>query len=130
MKNLLILIVLMFGFYELAQAKDFSLGVVFGTPTGISAKYDLKKDRSIELGLSSPYTSLDYMLMDKRNFNIKNFSWSYGGGIIVGRQVGVRGVSAAEYDINTTPFHVFGNISFNLLEKTELAAALGVRYKF
>ena len=129
MKNL-ILLPLFFLFSTSAFSSDFALGVVLGIPTGLSAKYDLSKSNIIQVGVSGAYSSVDYMWIDDRNFDVSGLTWLYGAGAVVAKNIGVRGVTGVEYDLKDYPFHLQGNVSFAIANGTQLGAVVGARYDF
>jgi len=132
MKYILVLVSLVsFSSY----AGSYSLGGVIGTPTGLSAKYEMNDVNSLQADLSSLYSALDYTFKNDYHFNIKNASWHNGAGLIVKDGLGVRGITSLEYDIEDIPFHAFGNLSFNLHNNdgalsTFIGLAIGARYNF
>ena len=129
MKKLL-LVCLLLSFATTSFASDYSLGVIVGTPTGLSGKYQLSSSNVIQADLSGGYSSVDYMWIDGRDFDVDGLSWLYGVGGVVNKNVGVRGVTGVEYDLNDYPFHFFGNLSFTVTDGTQIGVALGARYNF
>jgi hypothetical protein len=126
--------IILFSFSLLA--KEASLGIVLGAPTGLSGKYKLSNSNALQLDLSSSYSALDYMWLSDENFRISNLEWSYGAGAIAKSGLGFRGVTNADYKLDDVPINVFGNISFNVYtdndDKTStfLGIAIGARYIF
>ena len=134
MKMFLTMMIILFSVGASAAPSDFSLGIVLGTPTGLSGKYKLRESRYLQADLSVGYSALDYMVLDPRNFDVPNLRWLYGGGAVAGEKFGARGVTSVEYDLPDYPFHGFANISMSLVSdksiKSILGLALGARYDF
>lgn len=134
MKSISIIMCLVFSSSAFSNMRDLSLGIVLGTPFGISAKYELSEENSIYADVSTGYSALDYMWLDPRNFDVKNLRWLYGLGGVVGNGIGARGVTGVEYEVPDYPFHAMANISMALVKdkdvKSILGVALGARYEF
>jgi hypothetical protein len=115
-------------------AQETSLGIVIGAPTGISGKYKLDSSNALQLDYSSSYAAFDYMWISDNDFDIDGLEWSYGAGVISKKTAGLRGITSADYKLKEMPFHVFGNVSFNMHNdegtKTFLGIAIGARYIF
>ena len=134
MKNLILILIIVLATSVHSASSDFSLGVVLGTPTGLSGKYKLENSAFLQADVSTSYATLDYMLLDGRDFDVKNLRWLYGGGAVAGENFGARGVTSVEYDLPDYPFHGFANVSMALVSdksiKSILGFALGARYDF
>lgn len=134
MKILILTILCLSSFSVFSEASDFSLGVVLGTPTGVSGKYSLSDDNFLHADLSTGYSAIDYMWQDARNFDVENLKWLYGLGAVVRNGFGARGITEVEYHIPEYPFHGFANISMAVVSnkdiKSVLGFALGARYDF
>ena len=129
MKKLL-LASLLISFSTFTFASDFSLGVVAGTPTGLSGKYQLTDDNNLQADLSTSYSAIDYVWIDGRNFDVDGLNWLYGVGAVVNKNVGVRGVIGAEYDLADAPVHFFGNVTLAIADGSQAGIAVGARYDF
>lgn len=130
MKHFIILSFVLFSASTYAMKEGFSLGIVLGKPTGLSAKYAFKKSQFIQSDVSSSYAAIDYMLVSRNNFNVEHLRWIYGAGIAVDSHLGARVLTGLEYDIEDTNFHVFANTSFTYTDESSLGFALGARYAF
>ena len=134
MKKFLYLVLMLVSQHAVSTVNDLSLGVVLGMPTGLSGKYKFKNDQYLQSDLSTNYATLDFMLLDGRDFDIPNLRWLYGGGAVAGKNFGARGVTSVEYDLPEYPFHGFASISMSLVSdkniKSILGLALGARYDF
>ncbi len=134
MKKILLTVFMMTAIHSYAfafRSKRASAGVVLGTPTGLSTAYRLDKINQIQADISSDYISADYMWRDRRNFGVKNLRWLYGAGLVAHKGLfGPRVVTATQYKISRTPFHLLANISFAFTDKSRLGAAIGARFDF
>ena len=120
----------MLSFTSTLFANEFALGVVVGTPTGLSGRYKLSTSNIVQTDISSAYSSVDYMWLDGRNFDVVGLNWLYGVGAVANKNIGVRGLTGVEYDLKDYPFHLVGNVSFTIANGTQVGAAVGARYDF
>lgn len=150
-KNLLILFAIMLFVSNnlVAQDKNFGLGIIIGSPTGISAKYWVSGSNAIDFGLGYSFSKkggrlnihADYVW---HNFNIiqssERFPIYYGiGGRFRVREnedgsLGIRGVVGINWLSRTLPLDVFLEVApvFRIFPSTSLDfdAGLGARFWF
>jgi hypothetical protein len=139
-----------------AYSGPLGLGIVIGSPTGISGNYLLSGDRSIDGALA-------YDLGDDSNFHIhsdylfrypksipldgQNLGWYWGAGAEFRThheddhsrkdesfRFGPRGVIGINYELKRAPLEIFGEVALAmyLIESTDLDFDLGIglRYYF
>ncbi len=132
MKRLLVLVGLLTA--SLSLASEWSAGLIIGSPTGLSAKYDLSETNSIATGISTGHTYIDYRWERADGINIDNMKWYYGPGLLLRKNLGVRGNIGAEYFIQDTAWHAFGETGVGFVAgdklSTHLSVALGGRFNF
>jgi hypothetical protein len=128
--NKLLLAFLLLSFTSTLLAKEFALGIVVGTPTGLSGKYTLSTSNIVQADISGGYSSVDYMWIDHRNFDVDELKWLYGIGAVINKNPGMRAVTATEYNLKGYPFHLIGNLSFTVANGTHVGVAGGARYDF
>jgi len=127
--------------------KGFGLGLMFGEPSGLSAKYWLSESEAVDAGLGyaffgdNSHFSLhaDYLY---HRFDIiesrETIPLYYGFGVRLRTgdkdNFGVRGVVGIAYHVSELPIDVFFEIApvFQLFPETKLKvdASLGGRYYF
>lgn len=137
-----------------AFASQYQLGVMLGEPTGISGKYQLGNNRSIDgllayslgddLGL---VIHADYLFEKARSFNIGEFGpldlyYGIGGRIVDLKHgkhkdelaIGPRAPIGLSYDLVNPNLQFFAElaVAFDLVPATEfdLQGGLGVRIRF
>lgn len=116
-------------------ANEFAAGLILGTPTGLSGKFQKNDRNAFQIDFSTSYSTLDYLWYDDRNFDVDEIDWFYGvGAVLKNNGAGARAVSGIEYDIKDYPFHLLGNLSYSLLAEKKLSQyigiAIGARYDF
>lgn len=130
MKILVILLL----FTTTAFAKEFAAGLILGTPTGLSGKYQETDRNAYQLDFSTGYAAIDYLWYDSRNFDVDELKWFYGAGAVATKGIGARGITGVEYNLKDIPFHLLGNISYAVISEKNLSQyvgiAFGARYDF
>jgi hypothetical protein len=135
-------------------AAEFQLGVVLGTPTGISAKAKLEENRSIDATVAYSLAHdlgfefhTDYLVENVRSFSVKG-----GGPLELYYGIGVRLVSIRRgnhdgdtafgpraplgliYQISNPKLELFGELAlaFDISPSTnlDLEGGIGLRYRF
>lgn len=133
----------------LGQHKEFGLGIMVGSPTGISAKYWVSGTNALDFGLGYSFAKdnsnlnfhADYLWHDGSLFNTsQRLLLHYGCGIrlktvVDGRDsFGARGVAGISWIPTHTPFEFFIEVApvFKLIPETDLDVdgGLGARYYF
>ena len=134
---------------NLAQQKDFGLGVIPGEPTGISAKYWLTQGTALDFGLGYSFTSsnslfdfyADYVFHDQDMIHsAENFIVYYGPGARLkiredtDSRLGVRGVFGILWIPRGTSFDLFVEVAPILdiipATKFDFSGGIGGRYFF
>lgn len=152
MRKVLLLISVLFSVS--AFSSQYQLGVMLGEPTGISGKYQLGNNRSVDALLAYSLDNdfglvlhADYLFEKARSFNLGEFGpldlyYGIGGRIINIKHgkhkdelaIGPRAPIGLSYDLNNPNLQFFGElaIAFDLIPRTEvdLQGGLGVRIKF
>jgi hypothetical protein len=126
-----------------AEVTKFGLGIVVGSPTGISGKYWIDSRHAIDGVFSLPgknevYLHGDYLWHDFRAFPAPErgrLPLYYGvGGVASSDRVGVRGIGGIEYIFDDYPFDLFLELApvMGLAPDFDLsfAGGLGGRYYF
>ncbi len=148
-RNWIIALFLIFAFHgnQYAQDNGLGLGLMFGEPTGFSAKYWLDDEHAVDMGLAysfvHPHSAIsihaDY-LIHVPNLITKNgdlpFYYGFGGRIHVSAHdvpfIGARGVVGLVWMSKRYPLDVFFEIApvFNIFAETSLHLdmAVGARY--
>lgn len=133
----------------LGQQKEFGLGIIVGSPTGISAKYWVSGTNALDFGLGYSFAKdnsnlnfhADYLWHDGSLFNSpQKLLLHYGCGIrlktvVDGRDsFGARGVAGISWFPTHTPFEFFIEVApvFKLIPETTLDVdgGLGARFYF
>jgi hypothetical protein len=137
---------------------DFGLGVILGSPTGISGKYTFARDRAIDAALAWDmgdddhlHFHSDYLWLRNREIHLDNVAldWYFGiGGRLVlldkdnrGRgddddeyKLGVRGPLGISYTFRDPRIELFGELALilNLIESTDvdIDGGIGARFHF
>ncbi|MAF90258.1 MAG: hypothetical protein VX583_01705 [Bdellovibrionota bacterium] len=112
------------------QQSDLSAGLVLGTPTGLSAKYQLNSLNHVQADIGTNYFAADYMWRHRYKFSVPNLTWFYGAGVAYKEEIGGRVLASIEYQIDNSPFTAFANTSFTLTDKARPGIALGCRFHF
>lgn len=144
---------------QMASAKDLGLGVIVGSPTGVSAKYFLSKENAVDAAIGWDFGRHhdlhihgDYLWIKPGILKIKNESFDlffgFGMRIISWERyyrrddeyhddkvsLGVRGPVGLTYFFKKIRLEVFGELAlvFDLVPATKLDADVGVgaRYFF
>jgi hypothetical protein len=134
---------------NLAQQKDFGLGVILGEPTGISAKFWLSPGTALDFGLGYSFTSsnsvfdlyADYVFHDSHLIrSTENFIVYYGPGARLkikedaDSRLGVRGVIGILWIPHGSSFDLFVEIAPILdiipATKFDFSGGIGGRYFF
>ena len=134
---------------NLAQQKDFGLGVILGEPTGISAKFWLSPATALDLGLGYSFTSsnsvfdlyADYVFHDPHLIqSAEKFIVYYGPGARLkikedtDSRLGVRGVIGILWIPRRSNFDLFVEIAPILdiipATKFDFSGGIGGRYFF
>ncbi len=132
-----------------AQKSDLGIGVIFGEPTGISAKYWITESNAVDFALAYSFVGVrtglslhaDYLYhindLIKSEYNIPFY---YGFGVRLrtnnhhSDSFGVRGVAGLLLFLKDYPIDVFIEAApiFNLFPETylNLDLAIGARYYF
>jgi hypothetical protein len=131
-----------------AQNNPFGVGILLGSPTGISAKYWLSDERAIDLAAAWSLDEdegiqllADYVWHTTRFEGLeRDRSYAYygiGGRLLAAENataIGVRGPFGATYLFDDAPFDVFIEVVpfFDLIPETRLGLQLGIggRYYF
>lgn len=139
-----------------ASANEAQLGVILGSTTGLSAKYDLGGDRAIDGALAYSLNSrygfafhVDYLFDNARRFNVGNvspLSLYYGLGVRVeeirnryydessSTRLGIRAPIGIHYRINDPNLELFAEIVpvLDLTPRSDVSfdAGLGLRFVF
>lgn len=140
----------------LANANEAQLGVILGSTTGLSAKYDLGGDRAIDGALSYSVESrygmslhADYLINKAHQFNVGDvnpLNLYYGIGIRLlsvqerayyndsSSRIGIRGPIGILYRTQEPKLEIFGEIAptLDVTPRTDVhfAVGLGVRFIF
>jgi hypothetical protein len=134
---------------NLAQQKDFGLGVILGEPTGISAQFWLSPGTALDVGLGYSFTSsnsvfdlyADYVFHNSDMIHsAENFVVYYGPGARLKikedteSRLGVRGVIGILWIPRGTSFDLFLEIAPILdiipATKFDFSGGIGGRYFF
>ena len=152
MKKILVLVSVLFSLN--AFSSQYQLGVMLGEPTGISGKYQLGNNRSVDALLAYSLGDdlglvihADYLFEKARSFNLGEFGpldlyYGIGGRIVDLKHgkhkdelaIGPRAPIGLSYDLNNPNLQFFGElaIAFDLIPATDvdLEGGLGVRIRF
>lgn len=131
------------------QQKQFGLGIIVGSPTGISAKYWIADSKALDFGLGYSLTEnnsnfnfhVDYLWHELDAFNShENLLIHYGLGFRIkavsdGKDsFGARGVVGVTWMLSQIPLDLFIEVApvFKLIPETvlDLDGGLGVRFYF
>ena len=152
----LLICVTLLTFANLATANEAQLGVILGSTTGLSAKYDLGGDRAIDGALSYSTDSrygmslhADYLINKAHQFNlgeINPLNLYYGIGVRLldirdryyyndsASRIGIRAPIGIMYRTHDPKLEIFGEIAptLDLTPRTDVyfAVGLGVRFIF
>lgn len=154
MRYLLLFLILILG-SNLANAKQFGLGVILGSPTGISANYLLSDRNSIDAALAYDdddlHFHMDYLWRFPKSLRTQKaaFGWFAGVGLKFrdhdhdghhhhhdhdDEKFGPRAVAGVNHEFNNVPIEIFveGAIVMYLIEETDidLDFGIGARYYF
>jgi hypothetical protein len=154
MKILLMAIAIIYSSVVSAN-QGFQLGVILGSPTGFSAKFNLENNRAIDLAIAHSLSNdlnlvfhTDYLVDNARSFSIgapHPLQMYYGIGARVGFyehkkhreddvKIGVRGPIGVSYSITNPNLQFFGELALvlNVIPDTDvdLDGGIGVRYMF
>lgn len=159
MKKLFILVVGLFSFNATASDQQFGLGVIIGSPTGISANYLLSDENSIAAALAfdddDTHLHIDYLWRFPNSLTAEkvNFGW-YGGVGLKFRdhdhgdhksngdhhehhddgEFGPRAVAGLNHEFKKVPIEVFGEVSMVMyvIDETDMDLDFGIggRYYF
>ncbi|NQY99093.1 MAG: hypothetical protein HRT45_00315 [Bdellovibrionales bacterium] len=119
LKNLRIVLALIAALsLEIAEAKEFGLGVMLGGPTGVSGNYYLTDDTSLDFGLGVGLGSRNvhlhgtYLFHMPEDITFENYSfgWYFGAG---------ARFATRDTDEDKTLLGPRGSIGFNFPLKTE-----------
>lgn len=134
--------------------EEMQLGVILGSPTGISGKMSLGNNRSIDAALAYSLSNdldlvlhADYLIENARSFSINapqplELYFGIGARIAIVEQgkheddlaIGPRAPVGISYTINNPNLMFFGELALilNLVPDTDvdLDAGIGVRYRF
>jgi len=146
---LIVISILFITSINFAQQKDFGLGVVFGEPTGISAKYWLDSGTALDFGLGYSFTSTnslfdfyaDYVFHNSDMIHSEeNFVVYYGPGARLkikensDSRLGVRGVIGILWIPQGTNFDIFVEVApiLDIIPATKFSFSSGIggRYFF
>ncbi|MGE5499127.1 MAG: hypothetical protein ACM3Q2_13685 [Syntrophothermus sp.] len=146
---LISVLIMLTGTFSFGQDRGFGLGIRFGEPVGISAKYWLDEIVALDVNLgytflrsgSKFYLSADYLIHNENLIRAKErLPFYYGiGGRFVSHDMndgslGVKGVAGVAWLSRELPIDMFLEVApvFNLFPSTELVfeAGLGFRYYF
>ena len=150
MKNILLLILLLFSFLSLNAQNRFGAGIILGEPTGLSLKYRINDTNSFEFGFGESairdqhrnYYFLDYQFGINDLTNFKGRETVYAGigiqhitkGVANELTWGMRGVMGLEYMIDSLPIDIFSEISYVLKFASEFnpsyTIVIGSRFYF
>jgi len=157
MKPLIFLTALFFSnfiFSKLCLANETQLGVILGSTTGFSAKYDIGADHAIDGALSYSIDGKygfslhsDYLLNKERQFTIGKISpvnLYYGLGFRLlsirsgtdngNSKLGIRAPLGVHYRINRPDLEIFGELApvLDVTPRTDIYinVGLGVRFIF
>ena len=151
MKNNLakiILSIIIFSSFSIAQSNGFGLGIIVGQPTGISAKYWTTGSTAFDFGLgyslekhSRMHFHADYLFHSKNIFNsVENISLYYGPGARLksvenaNARLGVRFDVGIVWIPRNAPIDVFVEIvpSLDIIPETFffVNGGIGIRYYF
>lgn len=131
-------------------AGDHALGLILGSPTGLSYRYQLKENVQIDSGLDYQlgekahlFASYNLLQPDQLKILGQLVNWYYGGGTRIKVRekddknetlLGVRGTSGLIFMPKTKPFEIMAQLSpvLNLIPETsvDLDFTLGVRFVF
>jgi hypothetical protein len=151
----LALCLLVFIFSNLASANETQLGLIIGSITGVSAKYDLGGDRALDAALAYSLDGRyglslhgDYLFNKARTFNVNQvdpLNLYYGAGIRLisyrnrdnesrDGNVGIRFPVGVYYRTNNPALELFGELA-PVLELTrstgvDIDAGIGARLVF
>lgn len=136
---------------SLTLAKENGIGVILGSPTGLSYEHFFEKDKSIDaaLGWSTSEGKVNlhstYLFHENQSFymNETPFNHFYGVGLKIRAfekddkqkwKMGPRAVFGISHDFEGIPLKAFAEIAgvLNLIEETNLDMDLnlGIRYMF
>lgn len=137
-----------------ANAADFGLGIIIGSPTGISAKYGLSQNHAIDgalawdLSENHIHLSSDYLWIKRGGLNLEQVAldWYFGVGgrvVVYNRPknsrdddyaIGVRGPIGVGYTFKDPRIEIFGELALimNLIESTSvnIEGGIGARFHF
>lgn len=143
-------------FLPTRAAADFGLGVILGSPTGISFKYETARDHAVDaalawdLGDEHVHLHSDYLWLRNSAIHMKPHAldWYFGVGgrvVIVHHKIphdhhdddywiGVRGPIGIGYTFKDPKIELFAEVALimNLLQSTsvDLDAGIGARFHF
>lgn len=153
----IILATLIFSSVRVFAAKDFGLGVILGSPTGISGKLGMSEDHAIDAAIAWDlngddefHIHGDFLWLKNKGIHLDNvfIDWYFGVG---GRMVlidhdhhrhhdhddfllGVRAPIGVSYTFPNPKIELFAELAavLNLIESTDvdLEGGLGARYHF
>ncbi len=152
----LIICLTLLTFSSLAHTNEAQLGIIIGSTTGLSAKYDLGGDRAIDGALSYSNESrygmslhADYLINKAHQFNVGNanpLNLYYGIGIRLldirdrayyndsASRIGIRAPIGLLFRTSEPKLEIFGEIAptLDITPRTDVyfAVGLGVRYIF
>lgn len=130
-----------------SNKKNFGLGVVFGEPTGLSAKLWTSQTNAFDFGLAWSFTNKNSIDMTAdyvwNKFNLFDISqgklplyYGIGGRLLLGNnaQFGVRIPVGLNYLFAKAPVGIFLEVApiLNLVPSTtfDMSGGIGVRYYF
>lgn len=131
-----------------ALSQDFGVGVIVGSPTGLSLEKYIDGETSIDgafawnLRHGRINMHSNYLIHQEKSFYLNEtaFNSYYGGGLKVRKssndnwRIGPRAVGGADYVFEEVPIKAFAEFGaiFTLIEETGLEFDLGVgaRYMF
>ena len=141
--------VLVVPFIVKADKGEFALGVVAGSPNGITAKYWTTETTAIDIFGEWSFNSNEYKAhadflvhdFDKINWEEARIAFYYGGGVRFkfadnsdDSQVGLRIPFGLEYFLSDIPIEFFGELAprVNVYPSTNFGmdAMIGIRYRF
>jgi hypothetical protein len=148
MRNKIIIIISVITFLNsFSQEKDLGIGLMFGEPSGISAKYWLSETQAFDAGLGYAFFGnnshfslhVDYLYHRYDIIQTKEVVpvyYGFGVRLRTGDEdsFGVRGVGGIAFHVQEIPIDVFLEFVpvFQLLPETKLKfdASIGCRYYF
>jgi hypothetical protein len=127
-----------------AKLNDFGAGIIIGDGIGITGRYNISKNNSLEGVFSMPAEnklsiSMDYVWNDYKALPAPDegsLALIYGGGVSIrdGGQLGIRGKIGIEYVFEKYPFDLFLEIApvLKLVPTTGMyfSGGIGGRYFF